>query len=85
MIARSTDRYELVQMLSRKGFIFEEGRRLTPFEDGTQELRLIRIVLQFLAELAHVDTQVFNMIGIGRIPYVRENGLVRQHSIGMRS
>ena len=46
MIARSTDRYELVQMLSRKGFIFEEGRRLTPFEDGTQPYVKLRGVYE---------------------------------------
>ena len=44
------------------------------------ELRAFRIDLKFLAELPHIDTQIFGVIGIRRPPHVRKNALMCEHT-----
>ena len=47
---------------------------------GEDKLRALGVNLKFLAKLAHVDTQVFGVIGIGRIPDICEDALMGEHA-----
>ena len=40
---------------------------------------MLRVGLEFLTELAHVDSQILGVIGIGRTPNLREDALMREY------
>ena len=68
-----------------KGKLFPCPKAVADARLGQQELWLIRVDLQLLAQLADVHPQVFHVVGIRETPDLGQDGLMGQHAVGMGS
>ena len=60
--------------------LFIRNKAITDARFSENILRALGIDFEFLAKLAHLDTQIFGVIGILGSPDMRENTLMRQHT-----